>query len=40
MGYGGLVIHDPIIWAPNVVGLLSGTAQLFLFAKYGVAKEE
>ena len=40
MGYGGLVIHDPIIWAPNCVGLVSGVAQLFLFAKYGVHKDE
>jgi uncharacterized protein with PQ loop repeat len=34
--YGALVIHDPFIWAPNVLGLASGLAQLALFAKYGI----
>jgi len=38
--YGSLVIHDPFVWAPNILGLGSGLAQLGLFAKYGFAKEE
>ena len=38
--FGGLVIHDPFIWAPNILGLASGLTQLGLFAKYGFAKEE
>ena len=38
--YGGLVIHDPFIWGPNVLGLASGVTQLGLFAKYGIHKAE
>ena len=38
--YGGLVIHDPFIWGPNVLGLASGLTQLGLFAKFGIHKTE
>jgi solute carrier family 50 protein (sugar transporter) len=38
--YGALVIHDPFIWAPNVLGLASGLAQLGLFAKYGIHRHK
>lgn len=36
--YGLLVAGDPIIWAPNVLGLAAATVQLGLIAKYGIYK--
>lgn len=33
--YGGLVIHDPFIWAPNMLGFSSAAAQAGLIAKFG-----
>jgi len=37
--YGGLVIHDPFIWGPNLLGLSSGLAQMWLFARFGIHRE-
>jgi hypothetical protein len=34
--YGVLIVHDPVIYTPNALGLLAGLAQLTLFAVYGV----
>ena len=39
MGFRLLVIDDPFVWFPNVLGLGSGIAQLALFAKYGFHTE-
>ena len=39
LGFGLLVIDDPFVWFPNVLGLGSGIAQLALFAKYGFHTE-
>lgn len=33
--YGAVFIHDPLIWFPNSLGVLSGVAQMFLFARFG-----
>lgn len=38
-GFGSLVVHDPYVWAPNILGLVSGVTQLGLIAKYGVYRE-
>ena len=37
LGYGALVLGDPFIWAPNVLGLGSSLTQLGLIARYGTA---
>lgn len=34
-GYGALAIHDPLIWGPNVAGLVASATQLALYDKYG-----
>ena len=39
LGFGLLVIDDPFVWFPHVLGLGSGIAQLALFAKYGFHTE-
>mmetsp|Transcript_6990 Transcript_6990/g.15944 ORF Transcript_6990/g.15944 Transcript_6990/m.15944 type:complete len:245 (+) Transcript_6990:55-789(+) len=33
--YGSLVLHDPLVVFPNVVGIFFGMIQLALFARYG-----
>ena len=38
--FGGLVVHDPFIWGPNILGFFSGVTQVGLIAKYGVHKAE
>lgn len=35
--YGALVIHDPFIWGPNLLGLGSALAQAGLIARFGTA---
>jgi solute carrier family 50 protein (sugar transporter) len=35
-GFGYLVVHDPIIWVPNALGLAAATFQFGLFAKFGI----
>ena len=35
-GYGALVVHNPIIWFPNALGLCAGLTQMACFAKYGM----
>ena len=35
LAYGLVVLDDPFIWAPNVLGLASALAQLGLLARYG-----
>lgn len=37
LGYGALVLGDPFIWAPNVLGLASSITQLGLIARFGTA---
>ena len=37
LSYGALVLGDPFIWAPNVLGLGSSLTQLALIARYGTA---
>jgi len=37
LGYGALVLGDPFIWAPNVLGLASSLTQLGLIARFGTA---
>ena len=37
LGYGALVLGDPFIWAPNVLGLGSSLLQLGLIARFGTA---
>ena len=37
-GYGSFVIHDPMVWFPNAMGLGAGCVQLLLFARYGFHK--
>ena len=34
--FGLLVLHDPIVWFPNVLGFGSACAQLFMHAKFGI----
>lgn len=34
--YGAEIIHDPFIWFPNLLGLLSGLAQAALFMRFGI----
>jgi hypothetical protein len=31
LSFGAFVIHDPFIWAPNTLGLLSGIVQVLAF---------
>jgi len=38
--YGTVMLSDPCIWFPNVLGLASGGAQLALFARYGFGPQE
>ena len=35
LGYGALVLGDPFIWFPNVLGLASSVVQLGLIAHFG-----
>ena len=35
LSYGALILHDPFIWGPNVLGLGAATAQLGLIARFG-----
>ena len=35
----GFAIHDPLVWGPNVAGLVASAAQLGLYAKYGDNQE-
>ncbi len=35
--YGALVIQDPFVWFPNLLGLASSIVQLSLFARFGFA---
>ena len=37
LGYGALVLGDPFIWAPNVLGLASSLTQIGLIARFGTA---
>ena len=37
LGYGALILGDPFIWAPNVLGLGSAMTQLALIARFGTA---
>jgi len=37
LGYGALVLHDPFIWLPNVLGLGSSLTQIGLIARFGTA---
>uniref|UniRef100_A0A7S2C5U8 Sugar transporter SWEET n=1 Tax=Haptolina brevifila TaxID=156173 RepID=A0A7S2C5U8_9EUKA len=37
LAYGALVLHDPFIWGPNVLGLASSVAQIGLIARFGTA---
>ena len=37
LGYGLLVLGDPFIWAPNVLGLASSLTQLGLLVRFGTA---
>ena len=30
------MLHDPIVWFPNVLGFGSACAQLFMHAKFGI----
>jgi len=39
LGYGYLILHDPFIWAPNVLGLASALTQLGLIARFGSAPQ-
>ena len=34
--YGAIVAHNPIVWAPNGLGLVAATAQFGLYAVYGL----
>ena len=34
--FGIFVIHDPIVWFPNILGFGSACAQLFMHAKFGI----
>ena len=36
--YGMFVIHDYVVWLPNLIGLGFSIAQLALFAKFGIYK--
>jgi len=36
--YGVELVHDPFIWGPNPLGLLSGLAQAILFMRFGIAR--
>ena len=38
--YGIFVIDDYIVWLPNMLGLAAAIAQLGLFAKFGIHKDE
>jgi len=40
LGFGSLVVHDPYVWAPNLIGVTSGVIQLGLIAKYGIYRSE
>lgn len=35
LGYGLLILDDPFIWGPNVLGLASASTQLGLIVRYG-----
>lgn len=35
--YGALVVHVPVIWVPNGLGLLAACVQLSLFARFGIS---
>jgi len=35
VAYGALSIHDPLVWGPNVAGLVASAMQLGLYLKYG-----
>ena len=35
VSYGGLVIGDPFVWAPNGLGFVASITQLGLIARYG-----
>lgn len=37
-GYGYFVLADPLIWAPNLLGIAAATLQLSLFARFGFSK--
>lgn len=37
LAYGAVVLHDPFIWGPNVLGLASSLTQLGLIARFGTA---
>ena len=37
--YGMFVIQDPLVWGPNVAGLVASATQLSLYAKYGENEE-
>jgi len=36
--YGAAMLHDPLIWFPNALGLMSGVVQLGLFLRFGIHK--
>jgi len=38
--YGAAIIHDPLIWFPNSLGVLSGVAQMILFARFGFSERK
>jgi hypothetical protein len=33
------VLADPLIWAPNMLGIAAAVTQLALFARYGIHRE-
>jgi len=38
--YGLLVVHDPVIWVPNGLGLTAGLVQMGCYATYGLPPPE
>lgn len=38
--YGALVVHDPVIWVPNGLGLTAGIVQMGCFAMYGLPPQK
>ena len=36
LGYGALVVHNRMVWGPNLLGLAAGLVQLACYAVYGL----
>lgn len=39
IAYGLIIARDPIIWVPNIVGLVFSSTQMLLFLRYGISSK-